>query len=329
MLRLSLARNSGKNAGVPVGVVLIEPTAEALRRAAAAKLRLKGKEVAAMRVFALRSGEELPLHGPVAGTVGNGEVVVISGGEPFFKRCAGPEPREPSTPVGLLPPPEARATPPLAKGGEKATPLPPGVAAWHVHSAAFHRVEWATAAEMNEALGRLATMHEHAVHAGTLVPVAVQHQLPSQRYEGHNLYAHVFESALAVEHLLTAPEAAFIATWRLMAAPRVVIAHVVGARDALRHELFHVAFALLPTFRQEAEDIWDEWRPRLAKWMRDLGYHDSRHADEFAAYILTEAPGFWRGRVTAEDIRAVRGRFQARGLPLDGAQLLAMPKVDS
>ena len=40
--------------------------------------------------------------------------------------------------------------------------------------------------------------------------------------------------------------------------------------------------------------------------MGDLGYHASRHADEFAAYVLTEPPTFWRGRLSPQDLRSLR-----------------------
>lgn len=54
----------------------------------------------------------------------------------------------------------------------------------------------------------------------------------------------------------------------------------------------------------------EEWAARegdLGRWMRDLGYHHSRHADEFGAYVLTEPHGFWRGRVA--DAAAVRAKL--------------------
>ena len=66
------------------------------------------------------------------------------------------------------------------------------------------------------------------------------------------------------------------------------------------------------------------WEPRLSKWMADLGYHHSRHADEFGAYLLTEPASFWRGRIRAEELRAVRDELvpatrAARASPDDDA----------
>ena len=61
------------------------------------------------------------------------------------------------------------------------------------------------------------------------------------------------------------------------------------------------------THRSTAADAaWEEWRGKLAKWMGDLGYHPSRHADEFAAYVLTEPAAFWRGRLTPQDLRGLK-----------------------
>ena len=39
--------------------------------------------------------------------------------------------------------------------------------------------------------------------------------------------------------------------------------------------------------------------------MGDLGYHASRHADEFAAYVLTEPSSFWRGRLSPQELRSL------------------------
>ena len=50
----------------------------------------------------------------------------------------------------------------------------------------------------------------------------------------------------------------------------------------------------------------EEWKGKLTKWMGDLGYHPSRHADEFAAYVLTEPATFWRGRLTPQELRDLK-----------------------
>ena len=75
----------------------------------------------------------------------------------------------------------------------------------------------------------------------------------------------------------------------------------------LAHELCHARFALDATYREAICALWEEsWRGKLAKWMLSLGYHASRHADEFGAYLLTESPAFWRGRVPPEAVRQLR-----------------------
>lgn len=51
--------------------------------------------------------------------------------------------------------------------------------------------------------------------------------------------------------------------------------------------------------------------------MQDLGYHCSRHADEFGAYVLTEPAAFWRGRLSPADVRDIRA-----GLPAPEAALM-------
>ena len=52
--------------------------------------------------------------------------------------------------------------------------------------------------------------------------------------------------------------------------------------------------------------------------MADLGYHASRHADEFGAYLLTEPHAFWRGRVAPREAAELRAVLAAAlGEPLD------------
>ncbi|KAJ1631411.1 hypothetical protein T492DRAFT_581187, partial [Pavlovales sp. CCMP2436] len=60
----------------------------------------------------------------------------------------------------------------------------------------------------------------------------------------------------------------------------------------LAHELCHARYALEPEYRKAADALWVEHAPHMGGWMRDLGYHASRHADEFTAYALTEATAF-------------------------------------
>ena len=55
--------------------------------------------------------------------------------------------------------------------------------------------------------------------------------------------------------------------------------------------------------------------------MGDLGYHRSRHADEFGAYILTESHGFWRGRVAPNEVQALRAQLTKAIGPDDDASI--------
>ena len=71
-------------------------------------------------------------------------------------------------------------------------------------------------------------------------------------------------------------------------------------------------FSLDARYRENLKELWHSaWEPRLGKWMADLGYHHSRHADEFGAYLLTEPASFWRGRIRGEELRAVRDELAA------------------
>ena len=63
---------------------------------------------------------------------------------------------------------------------------------------------------------------------------------------------------------------------------------------------------MLTPYRAAADAAWEGWRGALTKWMGDLGYHASRHADEFAAYVLTEPSSFWRGRLSPQELRSLR-----------------------
>ena len=85
---------------------------------------------------------------------------------------------------------------------------------------------------------------------------------------------------------------------------------------SLTHLLAHsLRFALDDAYRAAVEGAWSgEWgTPALSRWMRDLGYHASRHADEFGAYVLTEPPSFWRGRVAHGEVAALRERLLPDG----------------
>lgn len=56
-------------------------------------------------------------------------------------------------------------------------------------------------------------------------------------------------------------------------------------------------------------------RDLLLHTVQDLGYHSSRHADEFGAYVLTEPASFWRGRLSPEEVRKVQATFPAAAPP--------------
>jgi len=166
-------------------------------------------------------------------------------------------------------------------------------------------VEWSDARVMNATLGRLSTLLEHptlcGAETGSIVSHEAQRTLGSSSYLGHNLYASTF---LEFERLASAgagasasaAETGFLALWRECGTPDVVISFVRGERETLRHELCHARFALDTGYRETLHTLWKEaWAPKLHRWMRDLGYHPTRHTDEFCAYVLTEPSAFGAG----------------------------------
>lgn len=113
----------------------------------------------------------------------------------------------------------------------------------------------------------------------------------------------------------------FLSSWREHACPRVVISYVAGELHTLSHELCHARYTLLPEYRQAVDAVWEGWEGKLSKWMGDLGYHSSRHADEFGAYLLTEPHTFWRGRVPPEIAQGLRAQLaRAVGDDHDGSR---------
>ena len=109
----------------------------------------------------------------------------------------------------------------------------------------------------------------------------------------------------------SAAERAFLGLWRARGQPEVLISFVKGEVPTLRHELCHALYALVAVYRQRVDAAWRDSASALSQWMTDLGYHVSRHADEFGAYLLTEEPGVWRGRVPRVDLNALRARLVA------------------
>lgn len=314
MIRLSVTFNTGPQAGRALAVATVQPHGEALLQLASNKLRLKKREAERARLFVWGRGVEVPRAGDVRALVANGEMIAVSLGEEYAGGC-GP------------------AAPPCAAS-------PPADMRWSSPRPGLELVEWADADRMNRALGRMSTLLEHPLHCALesrgLVGVRAQRGLPSSRYLGHNLYAATFsefERRAAAEARLgaeagggpadaggagepgapgmTSDEARFLEAWRARGCAEVVVSFVSGAAGTLSHELCHARYALEPSYRHAAEALWAEHAGRLGGWMRDLGYHASRHADEFCAYLLTEPAAFWRGRLNAADVRHARALLPA------------------
>ncbi|KAL1504898.1 hypothetical protein AB1Y20_008667 [Prymnesium parvum] len=332
-VRLSLCLNAGPKQGQTQAAVAVLPEGAQLAQIAANKLRLKKKDAARLRLFVWGSGLELPTDASLSGLLRDDDAVAVSLGEPY----AGP-----------------RAKP--SSGGASSAAAREGgdlrIRRWSARSEAFAVVEWEEASAMNRCLGRMSTLLEHptkcAAESGRIVSVEEQQSLPSNQYEGHNLYAETF---LAFEALasasaprsggggeadegvreggaspdaecaaappaaafghgeLTPAESAFLARWRANGAPAVVISYVSGAAATLQHELCHARYALEPAYREACDAAWAAHAAAMHKWMQALGYHCSRHADEFGAYLLTEPPSFWRGRLTPEEVLRLRHSF--------------------
>ena len=321
VVRVSICLNSSAKKGSAQAVVTAAPKTEAILTAAANKLRLKKKEVAKARLFIWQSGYELPRgeDDGVAGRVHNGDLIAVSLGEPY--QGPGTDSRR----DGEI---EAVAS------GSRLQARPARWLRWEarLHAAgSLGVIEWCDAGTMNASLGRMSTLLEHptlcAAEAGRVVSTEEQRTLPSSKYEGHNLYAHTLREferlaseAGAGSHASPA-ESAFLALWRTNGAPEVLICYVAGAEKTLRHELCHARFALDGAYRGVLLDAWEtRWSGTLGRWMRDLGYHHTRHADEFGAYVLTEPASFWRGRVPADEVRALRGALCADAERGDGGR---------
>jgi len=299
-LRVSLGLNSGSRSGQPACTVVIDPSGAALMQAVSNKLRLKKREAASAHLYVWSTGVRVDLAAAdISGCVADGDLVVVGFGEPF----AGKQPAA------------------AAAGSD----LRAWEARWEARSADLALVEWRDAVAMNRALGRLSTLLEHPAHRGRLVSHAQQRRLPSASYLGHNLYADTlrsFESLAAAareaEAAASPAELAFLAGWAERGAPQVVVSYVSGATPTLAHELCHARYALLPPYRGAVDAAWARHEQLLCKWMADLGYHASRHADEFGAYLLTEPHAFWRGRVAPREAAELRAVLAAAlGEPLD------------
>ena len=292
-IRLSLCFNSGPKQGQSQAAVVL-PTADIdiLVAVAANKLRIKKKDLARVRLFVWGSGDELPRDEVSAGRLRNGDLIAISLGEAY----CGPN----------------RAGSGATKDQVKCTVVAGG-ADWSKRGTSLAVVEWADAETMNRSLGRLSTLLEHptlcAPESGRVVSLEEQRQLPSSSYLGHNLYAELIHSFEVLATDASESELAFVRSWRDHGAPEVVISFVVGAQATLSHEMCHARYALDPAYRRACDSAWEAHADHLGKWMRDLGYHHSRHADEFGAYLMTEPATFWRGRISPADVRSLRGGF--------------------
>ena len=287
VVRVQVCLNAGPRAGQPQAAIVVAPLAEALIAAAANKLRLKKRDVARARAFVWGTGIELAREGSCEGQLCNGDLVAISMGEAY----AGP-----------IAAAAAAAAASVADGAAPGRWL-----RWQARSESLAVVEWSDARTMNETLGRVSTLLEHPLHCGSVVSHDEQRRLPSSGYLGHNLYEHTlceFERLAGAD--ASGAEAGMLAMWRARGAPRVVVSFVSGATSTLRHELCHARFALDDGYRMRCTGAWEARAPQLAKYLRDLGYHPSRHADEFGAYVLTEPTAFWRGRISPAEAKALR-----------------------
>ena len=322
-MRVSFAPNTGPRAAKPSGAPsVVQPDGAALLAEAVKKLRLKKKEASSARLFVWskddRAGTELPREGSVSSVLRNDDLIAISFGEAY----QGPKAAASTSAAGAT----------SSIDGTTGTRW----LRWETRSQAAGTlavVEWSDARTMNSTLGRMSTLLEHptlcGAETGRLVEHQAQLQLPSNSYLGHNLYS---PTLLEFERLAAAAaaaattegamndseggsgaasasraELAFIALWRERGSPEVIISFVSGEASTLSHELCHARFALDARYRAALLASWeDTWQPKLGKWMGDLGYHRSRHADEFGAYLLTEAPTFWRGRVPPAELKALR-----------------------
>ena len=347
MIRVGLGLNAGPRAGKAQSTCLVAPTGEAIRAEAVKKLRLKKKEAAAARLFLWtkdngRGGVEIPQQGSVDGLVCNDDVVAVSFGEAYAGPGGG------------------------AEGGGSSSGGALTCSRWlrweeRPLAGSLAVVEWSDARTMNATLGRLSTLLEHPTFClashGRLVTHEQQRGLPSSKYLGHNLYAHTLE---AFERLCgeckptedsgtaapgssdvgaaaeggamatSASEASFLQRWHARGSPQVVISCVCGETATMAHELCHARYALDAPYRTAIDACWSVHAPKLGRWMGDLGYHESRHADEFGAYLLTEAPGFWRGRLPPNDVKALRIQVlaDAASTPPTTAQSAAVDVMD-
>ena len=295
-LRLSFCLNAGPKQGTVLAAAVVKAEHAALVQVATNKLKLKKKAAAQVRFFLWKVGTELPPDRPLAGLLQNDDVIAVSLGEAY----AGASRTAPVLDAAV----DVAADDGAPGAGASAD-------AWHVLSPGkLAVVRWRDAAVMNRSLGRMSTLLEHpslcAAVTGAVVDLETQRGLPSSAYLGHNLYAETFASFEGLAADASEAELQFLRRWREHGEALVVISFVVGARDTLAHELCHACYALAGAYRTAADAAWEEWRGKLAKWMGDLGYHPSRHADEFAAYVLTEPAAFWRGRLTPQNLRGLK-----------------------
>ena len=323
-LRVSIwlpSRSKGKPQAQAVLLISSNAATAELLAAAANKLRLKKKDVANARLFVVSSGAELPRDGDVAGRVQNDALVAITLGEAYVGA------RSSSTTA------DAAAVDVTEAGA--AAGLPTRWLRWEPRElgGSLAVVEWSDARVMNATLGRLSTLLEHptlcGAETGRVVSHEAQRSLGSSSYLGHNLYAPTlleFErlAASSADDGASAAERAFLGLWRERGSPAVVISFVSGERETLRHELCHARYALDASYREAVCAAWaDEGVAKLHRWMRDLGYHSSRCADEFGAYLLTEPAAFWRGRLRPAELSELRERLN-RGW-LGGGGVLPQP----
>ena len=316
-VRLFFAPNMGPRAAKLAFASMVPHNVGAIRAEATKRLHLNEEEASSARLFVWsqepgRGGIELLQEAVVDGIVRNDDLVAVSLGEAY----AGPANTGTGTAAGSVRSSKGNSSISGRWLRWEARPLIGSVAV----------TEWSDARTMCRTLGRMSTLLEHPACARSLVDHGQQRTLPSSRYLGHNLYSQTLQdferlcdddaaSAAAAagsdDSVPSAAERAFLGLWRARGQPEVLISFVKGEVPTLRHELCHALYALVAVYRQRVDAAWRDSASALSQWMTDLGYHVSRHADEFGAYLLTEEPGVWRGRVPRVDLNALRARLVA------------------
>ena len=313
-VRLFFAPNMGPRAAKLAFASMVPHNAGAIRAEATKRLHLNEEEASSARLFVWsqepgRGGIELLQEAVVDGIVRNDDLVAVSLGEAY----AGPANTGTGTTAGSVRSSKGNSSISGRWLRWEARPLIGSVAV----------TEWSDARTMCRTLGRMSTLLEHPACARSLGP------RPAARLRRVDILGTISSRALQIlndcdddaasaaaaagsdDSVPSAAERAFLGLWRARGQPEVLISFVKGEVPTLRHELCHALYALVAVYRQRVDAAWRDSASALSQWMTDLGYHVSRHADEFGAYLLTEEPGVWRGRVPRVDLNALRARLVA------------------